>query len=134
MSMNKFLVNSFESIPMDIALLEFTVKNWKWLSYVSEYLDHHLKTKIFYWSFNKNIRSFDLTIANESLENVMGTFDPERLRKNPTCFQSSNPSCRDLILTNKKGFFKNTRVIEVGIPDHHTLIVTALKCLLSSST
>ena len=27
MSMNKFLVNSFESIPMDIALLEFTVKN-----------------------------------------------------------------------------------------------------------
>lgn len=122
MSMNKFLVNSFESIPMDIALLEFTVKNWKWLSYVSEYLDHHLKTKIFYWSFNKNIRSFDLTIANESLENVMGTFDPERLRKNPTCFQSSNPSYIDLLLENKKELFKNTDIIEVEISDHSLIV------------
>ena len=48
----------------------------------------------------------------------------------PTCFQSSNPTCIDLILTNKKEFFKNTDVIEVGISDHHSLIVTALKSLL----
>ena len=47
--------------------------------------------------------------------------------KQPSCFQSSNPTCMDLILTNKKEFFKNTGVIEVGISDHHSLIVTALK-------
>ena len=60
----------------------------------------------------------------------MTTFNLERLIKKPTCFQSSNPTCIDLILTNKKEFFKNTDVIEVGISDHHSLIVTALKSLL----
>ena len=49
--------------------------------------------------------------------------------KKPTCFQSSDPTCIDLILTNKKGFFKNTDVTEVGISDHHSLTVTALKSL-----
>ena len=60
----------------------------------------------------------------------MTTFNLERLIKKPTCFQSSNPTCIDLILTNKKEFFKNTDFIEVGIFGHHSLIVTALKSLL----
>ena len=43
---------------------------------------------------------------------------------------SSNPTCIYLILANKKEFFKNTDFIEVGISDHHGLIVTGLKSLL----
>ena len=50
--------------------------------------------------------------------------------KEPTWFQSSNPTCIDLILTNTKELFKNTDTIEVGIFDHHSLIVTALKSQL----
>ena len=76
------------------------------------------------------IGDFNLTIDNKSLENFMTTFDLECLIKKPTCFQSSNPTCIDLILTNKKEFFKNTDFIEVGISDHHSLIVIALKSLL----
>ena len=76
------------------------------------------------------IRDFNLTINNKSLENVMNTFDLECLIKKPTCFQCSNPTCIDLILTKKKEFFKNTDVIEVGIFDHHSLIVTAWKSVL----
>ena len=57
----------------------------------------------------------------------MTTCDLECLIQRPTCFQSSNPTCIDLILTNKKQIFKNTDVIEVGISDHHSLIVTAFK-------
>ena len=60
----------------------------------------------------------------------MNTFDLECLIKKPTCFQCSNPTCIDLILTKKKEFFKNTDVIEVGIFDHHSLIVTASKSVL----
>ena len=60
----------------------------------------------------------------------MTIFDLECLIKKPTCFQSSNPTCIDLILTNKKEFLKNVDVIEVGISDHHSLIVTALKSIL----
>ena len=33
----------------------------------------------------------------------------------------------DLILNNKKEFFKNCNVLEAGISDHHNFIVTALK-------
>ena len=76
------------------------------------------------------IGDFTFMIDNKSLENFMTTFDLECLIKKPTCFQSSNPTCIDLILTNKKEFFKNTDVIEVGIPNHHSLIATDLKSLL----
>ena len=57
----------------------------------------------------------------------MNSFGLECLIKKPTCFQSKNPSCIDLILTNKKGLFKNSHVLEVGISDYHSLIITALK-------
>ena len=48
---------------------------------------------------------------------------------------STNPSVYSfntsvLILTNKKEFFKNSNVLEVGISDHHSLIVTALRSQL----
>ena len=60
----------------------------------------------------------------------MSTFGLECLIKKTTCFQPSNPTCIDLILTNKKEFFKNNDVIEFGISNHHSFIVTALKSVL----
>ena len=60
----------------------------------------------------------------------MNTFDLECLIKKPTCFQSSNPRCIDLILTNKKEIFKNNDAFEVGISDHHSFIVATLKSQL----
>ena len=47
--------------------------------------------------------------------------------KKPNCIESSNPTCIDLTLTDKKELFENTDVIEVGISDHHSLIATASK-------
>ena len=82
--------------------------------------------------YDKTILSgdFNLTVENNDLENFMNTFDLECLMKKPTCFQSSSPRCIDLILTNKKELFKNNDVFEVGISDHHSFIVTALKSQL----
>ena len=71
------------------------------------------------------IEDFNLTVENKILEVFMNAFDLECLIKKPACFQSTSPSCIDLILTNKKEFFKNS-VFEVGISDHHSLIVIAL--------
>ena len=59
----------------------------------------------------------------------MNSFGLQCLIKNPTCFQSKNPSCINLILT-KKDLFKNSNVLEVGISDHHSLINAALKSQL----
>ena len=136
-------VLSLESIPMDIELilLEFTVKNQRWLcvgiyrppSQNEKYFIDHLSKTLGQLScqYDKTmlIGDFNLTIIYKSLENFMTTFDQECLIKKPTCFQSSNPTCIDLILTNKKKSFKNTDVIEVGISNHHSLIVTALESL-----
>ena len=52
---------------------------------------------------------------------------PRMLDQKPTCFQSNNPKCIDLILINKKDYFKNSNVLEVEISDHHSLLITALK-------
>ena len=54
----------------------------------------------------------------------------ECLIKKPTCFQSVKTNCIDLILTNKKELFKNSNILEVGISDHHSFIVTALNSQL----
>ena len=61
------------------------------------------------------IGDFNMTIENKNLEIFMNLPNSEYLIKKPTCFQSKNPSCIDLILTNKKDRFKNTDVLEVGI-------------------
>ena len=57
----------------------------------------------------------------------MNIFNLESLTNKPTCFQSTSPTCIDLILTNKKSFFKNPTVLEVGTSDHHSFITTALR-------
>ena len=57
----------------------------------------------------------------------MNTCNLECLIKKLSCFQCTSPKCIDLVLTNKKEFFKNSNVVEVGISDHHCLIVRALR-------
>ena len=73
---------------------------------------------------------FNMTIENKNLEVFINSLDLECLIKKPTCFQSKNPSCIDLILTNKKELFKNSNMLEGAISDHHSLIITALKSQL----
>ena len=45
----------------------------------------------------------------------------------PTCYQSNNPTCIDLILTNEKNLFKLSGNFETGLSDHHKLISAILK-------
>ena len=65
------------------------------------------------------VGDFNLTINNKNLRVFMNTFNLDSLTNKPTCFQSANSTCIDLILTNKKSLFKNSNVLEVGISDHH---------------
>ena len=55
-------------------------------------------------------------------------YNLENLVNKPTCFKKTiNPSCIDLILTNRKDSFQETIVLETGISDHLNMIVTTLK-------
>ena len=50
------------------------------------------------------------------------------------CFQSTNPTCIDLILTNQEDLFSNCNTCEVGISDHHHLVSRMLKKKISKGS
>ena len=73
-----------------------------------------------------------VTLTRKYVRNVWTLFvtlsNFKSLVKEPTCFKSiDNPSCVDLILTNKSRFFQYTTVIETGLSDFHKLTVTQMK-------
>ena len=70
---------------------------------------------------------FNSTTSNKYLADFITLFNLESLINIPTCFQSKKPRCVDLILTNKKSLFKNSKTFEVGISDHHHLVLTSMR-------
>ena len=123
----------------EIVLIGFFIKTRRWL-FVSLYkppsqnennfLDNLYLIKNKPTCQNENfmlIGDFSMAIENKNLEVFMNSFGLECITKS---FQSKNPSCIDLLLTNKKDLFKNSNVLEVGISDHHSLTITTLKSQL----
>jgi len=56
------------------------------------------------------------------------TYNLTNLITEPTCYKSvENPSCIDLILTNRKGCFESPMTIETGLSDCHKMTVTVMK-------
>ena len=71
---------------------------------------------------------FNSEIAEKSMHEFCDIFNLKSLISAPTCFKNVlNPSCIDLILTNRVRSFQNSKVVETGISDHHKLTVTVLK-------
>ena len=73
---------------------------------------------------------FNLTIENKHLEELLSLFNIS----SPTCFQSINPTCIDLLLTNQEDLFSNSNTCEVGISDHHHLVSTMLNKKISKGS
>ena len=67
-----------------------------------------------------------MTTEDKNLQHFIDTFSLERLVNEPTCFKGS-PSCIDLIITNRKSYFKNTCITVTGISDFHKLTAVSLK-------
>ena len=70
---------------------------------------------------------FHLTTPNKYLSDFMTLFNLESLINTLTFFESEKPRCIDLILTNKKSLFKDSKTFEVGISDHRHLILRPLR-------
>ena len=48
----------------------------------------------------------------------------------PTCYKNvSNPSCIDLILTNRPKSFQKTTALETGLSDFHKMTITIMKTM-----
>ena len=134
------IINSYKfKEHSEIIVFEFTVSNKKWLllgnyrppsqndlSFISE-LNLVLN---FFSPIYENfvfLGDFNLSSENPNLKNFMRSFDLESLINSPTCYKSTNPSCIDVVLTNKKNHFIKSAAFETGLSDHYKLITTILR-------
>ena len=70
---------------------------------------------------------FNITPEDRNLQLSAESFNLEHLIKKPTCFKGS-PSCIDLIIANRKAYFKKACILlESGISDFHKLTTVSLK-------
>ena len=71
---------------------------------------------------------FNSEMNEDKMIDFCNLFTLKNLIKEPTCYKNyNNPSCIDLILTNKPYSFQSSKTAETGISDFHKLIVTVLK-------
>ena len=72
--------------------------------------------------------NFNTSIEDSFMKSFCENNDLRSLVKELTCFKSpENPSCIDLILTNKPRSFSKIGVKETGLCDYHKLVTTVMK-------
>ena len=69
---------------------------------------------------------FDMIPEDKNLQHSTDNFSLEHLIDEPTCFKGSR-SCIDLIITNRKSYFKNTCVAVTEVSDFHKLTAVSLR-------
>ena len=124
-------------------MFEFSVSNKKWLllgnykppsqsdlSFINEL---NLAMNFFSPIYENFVLlgDFNMSTENPNLKHFMCSFDLESLIDLPTCYKSMNPTCIDLILTNKKNHFMKSTTFETGLSDYHKLITTILRKTIS---
>ena len=135
------LVENYK-MPTDIEsiFIELNFRRNKWLL-MGTYHPPSQCTKYFYTEVGKALDcymdtydnilllgDFNEKVSETNTKNFMEIYDLNNLVKEPTCYKNPlNPSCIDLILTNKSRNFKNTTTIDFGLSDFHKMIITSFK-------
>ena len=95
---------------------------------IGKHLDFLSKNLALYSLAHDNyivIGDFNREADSEEMLSFCDTFDLTSLTTEPTCYKTpDNPSCIDLILTNKPLSFQNSRVAETWLSDFHRMILT----------
>ena len=133
----KNLTTKIDNLAKTI-FLEINIQSSKWL-FVGCYKPPSQNEEFFISNLSKTINAFstkydnillmddfNLTIENKYLEELLSLFNIKSLISSPTCFQSINPTCYDLLLTNQKDWLSNSNTCEVGISNQHHLVSTML--------
>ncbi len=125
---------------IEYIIIEVTISKKKWLLF-GIYNPQKAETVSFLSILNDNLGhylpsydnvillgDFNSEMSEKPLENFCTLYGLKSLINSPTCFKSvTNPSCIDLILTNRKNCFQNSTTIETGLSDFHHLVLTVLK-------
>ena len=119
--------------------IEISIRKKKWLADCSynphkRFISSHLKELGKNLDFNSKYYNFillgDLNAepTNETASDFCQVYDCSDFIKKYTCFKNpQNPSCIDLIITNKPRNFKGSMTIETGLSDFHKLSLTVMK-------
>ena len=76
--------------------------------------------KIFVGDFN--------VCVDKSTEAICSLNELSSLNDKQTCYKNfDNPTCIDLILTNRPNYFQHTNVFETGLSDFDVMVVTQFK-------
>ena len=90
-----------------------------------------MKNMLDYYAVSYNnilvLGDMNMLPSYSDLIELINSHDLYNMIKSPTCFKSSVGRCIDLLLTNKKYSFLNTRTFETGFSDFHVMIYTMLK-------
>ena len=118
--------------------LEINIRLRKWLT-VGLYKPPNQNNSLFLENMSQNLSrylnsyenitllgDFNMSPEDRNLQHFKDTFRLEHLISEPTCLKGSS-SCIDLIITNRKSYFKNTRVTVTGISDFYKLTAVTLK-------
>ena len=88
-------------------------------------------------TIDQNLTSYDIIIrlgdfnsemSEDAMVDFCGIYNFINIVNKPTCYKNpNNPSCIDLILTNRQKSFQDTRVIETGLSDFHMMMTSVVK-------
>ena len=125
---------------IECIILDLTISKKKWVmvgtynpnkSTISKHLSVLSKNLCHYLSSYDNVilmGDLNSEMKEEAMSEFCSLYNLVSLIKVPTCFKNAeNPSCIDLILTNKPHSFQNSTVLETGLSDFHKLTLTVLK-------
>ena len=69
-----------------------------------------------------------LSNIKKGLDELNSKYDLESIINKPTCFKNpKNPSCIDLMLTNKQEKFLKAKTFETWLSDFHEMVVSVFK-------
>ena len=71
---------------------------------------------------------FNVSMSDKPMKDFGFLKNLEGLIKKPSCYKNyENPTCIDLILTNRSGYFQHSNEFETEISDFHLPFATRLK-------
>ena len=96
----------------------------RYLDYISKEIDSHSSK---YDNFVV-LDDFNSEPTGEAMENFCQKHKFKNLLDKPKCYKNpTNPSCVNLIITNKPRSFKNSCTFEIGLSDFHKMTLNVLK-------
>ena len=96
----------------------------KQLALLSKAIDHYISN----YDNILIMGDFNSEMAENPMIEFCSTYNLKNLVIEPTCFKNpENPSCIDLMLTNRRKSFLSNIVVETGLSDCHKMTVSALK-------